>query len=157
MCENRNRVESLRLPIHKACTKRNNCCKTYVDVVSCFPFLYHLKDGEGSANTSHVKLPLPLTSISSCGGGDAVNFGTTAKKMNQIISCIVSSPTVFSLKSLRPSHNKNVYMLQGSYKTLQPFFKDFKGTFSRTTYQEYTFTNCTKMHIPSLFEQECKA
>ena len=98
MCENKNRVGSLRLPIHKACTKRNNCYKTYVDVVSCFPFLYHLKDGEGSANTSHVKLPVPLATISICDGGSAVNFGATAKRINQIISCIVSSPTVFSLK-----------------------------------------------------------
>ena len=89
MCENKNRVWPLHLPIHKACTKRNNCYKTYVDVVSCFPFLYHLKDGEGSANTSHVKLPLPLTSISSCCGGDAKNLGATAKRINKIISCIV--------------------------------------------------------------------
>ena len=37
--------------------------KNYVDVVSFFPFLYHIKDGGGSATTSHVKLPLPLTSI----------------------------------------------------------------------------------------------
>ena len=58
-CEKKERVWPLHLPIHKACTKRNNCYKTYVDVVSCFPSLYHLKDGEGSADTSHVKLPLP--------------------------------------------------------------------------------------------------
>ena len=89
MCENKNRVWPLHLPIHKACTKRNNCYKTYVDVVSCFPFLYHLKDGEGSANTSHVKLPLSLTSISTCCGGDAANLGGTAKRINKIISCIV--------------------------------------------------------------------
>ena len=90
ICENKNEVWPLHLPIHKACTKRNNCYKTYVDVVSCCPFLYHLKDGEGSASTSHVKLPLPLTSISSCCGGDAKNFGATAKRINKnIISCIV--------------------------------------------------------------------
>ena len=76
------------LPIHKTCTKRNNCYKTYVDV-SCFLFLYHLKVGEGSANTSHVKLSLPLTSISTCCGGDAKNLGATAKRINKIISCIV--------------------------------------------------------------------
>ena len=69
--------------------KRNNCYKTYVDVVSCFPFLYHLKDGEGSANTSHVKLPVPLTSISTCCGGGAKNLGATEKRINKIISCIV--------------------------------------------------------------------
>ena len=89
MCENKNMVWPLHLPIHKVCTKRNNCYKTYVDVVSCFPFLYHLKDGEGSANTSHVKLPLSLTSISTCCGGDAANLGATAKRINKIISCIV--------------------------------------------------------------------
>ena len=59
--------------------------KNYVDVVSFFPFLYHIKDGEGSANTSHVKLPLPLTSIKSSGGGSAVHFGATENKINQMI------------------------------------------------------------------------
>ena len=63
MCENEARVWPLHLPILKACSKRNNYYKTYVDVVSCLPFLYHLNDGEGSANTSHINLPLPLTSI----------------------------------------------------------------------------------------------
>ena len=59
--------------------------KNYVDVVSFFPFLYHIKDGEGSANTSHVKLPLPLTSIKSSGGGSAVHFGATENKISQMI------------------------------------------------------------------------
>ena len=60
--------------------------KNYVDVVSFFPFLYHINDGEGSANTSHVKLPLPLTSIvKSSGGGAAVHFGATENKINQMI------------------------------------------------------------------------
>ena len=59
--------------------------KNYVDVVSFCPFLYHIKDGEGSANTSHVKLPLPLTSIKSSGGGSAVHFGATENKINQMI------------------------------------------------------------------------
>ena len=89
MFENKSGVWPLHLQIHKACTKRNNCYKTYVDVASCCPFLYHLKDGQGSANTSHVKLPLPLTSISTCSGGDAKNLGATAKKINKRISCIV--------------------------------------------------------------------
>ena len=59
--------------------------QNYVDIVSFFPFLYHVKDGEGSANTSHVKLPLPLTSIKSSGGGSAFNFGATENKINQMI------------------------------------------------------------------------
>ena len=59
--------------------------KHYVDVVSFVPFLYHIKDGEGSANTSHVKLPLPLTSIKSSGGGSALHFGATENKINQMI------------------------------------------------------------------------
>ena len=60
--------------------------KNYVDVVSFVPFLYHIKDGEGSANTSHVKLPLPLTSIvKSSGGGSAVHLGATENKINQMI------------------------------------------------------------------------
>ena len=59
--------------------------ENYVDVVSFFPFLYHVKDGEGSANTSHVKLPLPLTSIESTDGGSALNFGATENKINQMI------------------------------------------------------------------------
>ena len=59
--------------------------KNYVDVVSFLPFLYHIKDGEGSANTSHVKLPLPLTSIKSSGGGFVVHLGATENKINQMI------------------------------------------------------------------------
>ena len=60
--------------------------KNYVDFVSFLPFLYQIKDGEGSANTSHVKLPLPLTSIvKSSGGGSAVHFGATENKINQMI------------------------------------------------------------------------
>ena len=59
--------------------------KHYFDVVSFVPFLYHIKDGEGSANTSHVKLPLPLTSIKRFGGGSAVHFGATENKINQMI------------------------------------------------------------------------
>ena len=59
--------------------------ENYFDVVSFFPFLYHVKDGEGSANTSHVKLPLPLTSIESTDGGSAFNFGATENKINQMI------------------------------------------------------------------------
>ena len=59
--------------------------KNYVDFVSFLPFLYQIKDGEGSANTSHVNLPLPLTSIKSSGGGSAVHFGATENKINQII------------------------------------------------------------------------
>ena len=56
-----------------------------VDVVSFLPFLYHIKGGEGSANTSHVKLPLPLTSIKSSGGGFVVHLGATENKINQMI------------------------------------------------------------------------
>ena len=59
--------------------------KNYVDFVSFLPFLYQIKDGEGSANTSHVNLPLPLTSIKSSGGGSAVHFGATENKINQMI------------------------------------------------------------------------
>ena len=59
--------------------------ENYVDVVSFFPFLYHVKDGGGSANTSHVKLPLPLTLIESSGGGSSFNFGATENKINQMI------------------------------------------------------------------------
>ena len=59
--------------------------KNYVDVVSFLPFLYHIKDGEGSANISHVKLPLPLTSIKSSGGGFVVHLGATENKINQMI------------------------------------------------------------------------
>ena len=59
--------------------------KHYFDAVSFFPFLYHIKDGEGSADTSHVKLPLPVTSIKSSGGGSAVHFGATENKINQMI------------------------------------------------------------------------
>ena len=60
--------------------------KNYVDVVSFVPFLYHIKDGEGSADTSHIKLPLPLTSIvKSSGGGSVVHFGATENKINQMI------------------------------------------------------------------------
>ena len=59
--------------------------KNYVDFVSFLPFLYQIKDGEGSANTSHVKLPLPLTSIESTDGGSAFNFGATENKINQMI------------------------------------------------------------------------
>ena len=39
---------------------------------------------------------------------------------------------------------------QGSYKKLQPFFKDLIW-FSRAIYQECNFTDCTKMHIPNPF------
>ena len=64
--------------------------KNYVEFVSFVPFLYQIKVGEGSADTSHVNLSLPLTSISSCCGGDAKNLGATAKRINKnIISCIV--------------------------------------------------------------------
>ena len=59
--------------------------KNYVDFVSFLPFLYQIKDGEGSANTSHVNLPLPLTSIKRSGGGSAVHFGATENKINQMI------------------------------------------------------------------------
>ena len=57
--------------------------KNYV-FVSFVPFLYQIKDGEGSADTLHVKLPLPLTSIKSSGGGSAVHFGATENKINQM-------------------------------------------------------------------------
>ena len=50
---------------------------------------------------------------------------------------------------------KSPKRLQGSYKKLQPFLKDF----SRTTYQEHNFTNCSKMLIPSpllyIFQYTC--
>ena len=59
--------------------------KNYVDFVSFLPFLYQIKDGEGSANTSHVNLPLPLTSIESSAGGSAVHIGGTENKINQMI------------------------------------------------------------------------
>ena len=59
--------------------------KNYLDFVSFVPFLYQIKDGEGSADTLHVKLPLPLTSIKSFGGGSAVHFGGTENKINQMI------------------------------------------------------------------------
>ena len=63
-------------------TKRK---KNYVDVLSFFPFLYHIKDGEGSADTSQIKLPLPLTSIKSSRGGSVVHLGATESKINQMI------------------------------------------------------------------------
>ena len=60
--------------------------KNYVDVVSFVPFLYHIKDGEGSADTSHVKLPLPLTSIvKRSGGGFVLHLGAAENKINQMI------------------------------------------------------------------------
>ena len=50
---------------------------------------------------------------------------------------------------------KSPTRLQGSYKKLQASLKDF----SRTTYQEHNFTNCSKMLIPSpllyIFQYTC--
>ena len=91
-------------------TKRK---KNYVDVVSFFPFLYHIKDGEGSADTSHINLPLPLTSIESSGGGSAVHFGATEKQnqsndrliivyKNNLIKTLLPKLKVFRTRKYHP-------------------------------------------------------
>ena len=49
-----------------------------------------------------------------------------------------------------PAPNGNAAIIQKIATTFQELFKDYIR-FSRTTYQEYNFTNCTKIHIPSPF------